>query len=195
MRPYCLLSLLSLLYRLIPPPSYIFDTFSSSSMGCSQTLCLLLKDRRASVFSINRSSSARMWIKSAGDLFTASARGCSLHALARSLPSRAVTLSKQKGNKNVYEQATSSLNCISSFSKEYNLFTNDSQSNRSTKFLNDLFFPFSVFIHWSLEYACQSHSISHSDPSLLQHLLLTLVSSTCLLLRAIPWCFCSVSYW
>ena len=26
------------------------------------------------------------------------------------------------------------------------------------------FLPFSVFIHWSLEYACQSHSISHSNP-------------------------------
>ena len=164
-------------------------------MGCSQTLCLLLKDRRASVFSINRSSSARMWIKPARDLFTASAMGCSLLALGRSLPSRAVTLSKLKGNKNVYGHATSFLNCFSPFSKECNLFTNDSQSNHSTKFLNDLSFPFSVFIHWSLEYACQSHSISHSNPSLLQHLLLTLVSSTWLLLRAIPWCFCSVSYW
>ena len=133
-------------------------------MGCSQTLRLPLKDRRASVFSINRSSSTRMWIKPAGDLFTASARGCSLLALAGSLLSRAVTLSKKKGNKKVYGQATSFLNCFSPFSKECNLFTNDSQSNHSTEFLNNLLFAFSVFIHWSLEYACQSHSISHSNP-------------------------------
>ena len=164
-------------------------------MGCSQTLRLPLKDRRASVFSINRSSSARMWIKPAGDLFTASARGCSLLALAGSLLSRAVTLSKKKGNKKVYGQATSFLNCFSPFSKECDLFTNDSQSNHSTKFLNDLFWLFLCLFtdHWNM---LASLTPSHIQIlTLLQHLLLTLVSSTCLLLRAIPWCFCFVSYW
>ena len=48
----------------------------------------------------------------------------------------------KKGNKNVYGQATSFLNCFSPFSKECNLFTNDSQSNHSTEFLNDLLFAF-----------------------------------------------------
>ena len=158
--------------------SYLFDTLSSSSLGCSQTLYFPLKDRRACVFSIDRSSSARMEIRTAGDLFNPSARGCSLLSLARS--------HCQIVEKIVYGQATSFLNRFSPFSKECNLLTTTFAIQSFNKGLKRPF-PFNVFIHWHmLAMRFQSPSISHSYPSLLQHLLLTLVLSTCLLLRAIP---------
>ena len=189
MRPYCLLSLSSLFYRLISHSSLIFSThYHHPPWAVHRPSIFPLKDRRASVFSINRSSSARiMWIKPAGDLFTASARGCSLLALAR--------LHCQIVEKIVYGHATSFLNRFSPFSKECNLLTTTFAIQSFNKGLKRPF-PFNVFIHWHmLAMRFQSPSISHSYPSLLQHLLLTLVLSTCLLLRAIPWCFCFVSYW
>ena len=177
--PIFLLSLSSLLYRLISPSSLIFSThYHPPPCAVHRPSIFPLKDRRARVFSIDRSSSARMEIKTAGDLFTPSARGCSLLALARS--------HCQIVEKIVYGQATSFLNRFSPFSKECNLLTTTFAIQSFNKGLKRPL-PFNVFIHWHmLAMRFQSPSISHSYPSLLQHLLLTLVLSTCLLLRAIP---------
>ena len=66
----------SLLYRLISPSSLIFSThYHPPPWAVHRPSIFPLKDRRARVFSIDRSSSARMEIKTAGDLFTPSARG------------------------------------------------------------------------------------------------------------------------
>ena len=80
----------------------------------------------------------------------------------------------KKGNKNVYGQATSFLNCFSPFSKECDLFTNHSQSNHSTKFLNDLFGLFLCLFtdHWNM--------LASLTPS---HILILLFYSICCL----PW--------
>ena len=141
--PIFLLSLSSLFYRLTSPSSLIFSThYHPPPWAVHRPSIFPLKDRRASVFSINRSSSARiMWIKPAGDLFTASARGCSLLALAR--------LHCQIVEKIVYGHATSFLNRFSPFSKECNLLTTTFAIQSFNNALKRPL-PFNVFIHWHM---------------------------------------------
>ena len=105
-----------------------------------------------------------MWIKPAGDLFTASARGCSLLALARSLLSRAVTLSKKTRKLKSLWTGYLFLKLFLSLLKRVWLVYQRQSIQSFNKVLERPFLPFSVFIHGSLEYACQSPSISHSNP-------------------------------